>query len=59
VYKNLYQLFANCLRARTFEVYGEPCDDFEPGCACCEAWRFVDLILDETEIKLERKKPCE
>lgn len=25
------------------ELYGERCPDFEPGCACCDAWEMWDL----------------
>ena len=28
------------------ETYGQRCPDYEPGCACCEAWQVYDISGD-------------
>lgn len=52
------QLFATCLRDKAMAVFGERCDDFYPGCPCCEAWRTVDLLIGEDVPPVGKPKPC-
>ncbi len=34
------------------KLYGEKCKDYEPGCACCQAWDVYDTILLDSQGKL-------
>lgn len=27
--------------------YGKRCKDYEPGCACCEAWKAFDVLFPD------------
>ncbi len=35
------------------EYYGERCEEFFQGCACCEAWREYDLLVDLSQSQIK------
>lgn len=41
--KNLLDHFISWLYTR--KLFGPRCSDYEPGCACCEAWKFHDELF--------------
>lgn len=45
-YEDEYNLAAEAFLAhfRRFvaEQFGERCEDYEPGCACCDMWKLYD-----------------
>ncbi len=38
------------------KLYGKKCKDYEPGCACCQAWELYNNIVEEGKIKQKKKK---
>lgn len=37
------------LRDAVTEYYGERCEDYEPGCACCDAWAALDRMESDAD----------
>lgn len=42
----------NWLEEMIEKLYGERCKDYEPGCACCQAWDVYDTIIKENRGEL-------
>lgn len=38
------------------ELYGKKCKDYEPGCACCQAWELYDNIVEEGKEQAKKTK---
>ena len=34
------------LKAKITRLYGERCEAYEPGCACCDAWNTYDRLVE-------------
>lgn len=37
----------NEVTAFLLEWYGERCDEFQEGCACCERYKALDFIVED------------
>lgn len=35
------------LEEMTEKLFGKKCREYEPGCACCQAWNVYDTIIEE------------
>lgn len=42
----------NWLEEMIERLYGKRCKDYEPGCACCQAWNVYDTIIEENRGEL-------
>jgi len=43
----------NPIKRAMLEYWGERCDDYEEGCAVCDAWRDYDNLLMDNKIANE------
>jgi hypothetical protein len=40
----------NPIKRAMLEYWGERCDDYEEGCAVCEAWREYDNLVTDNKV---------